>query len=56
MCFPIMRILAIVNVEISAVIKRVSELTGLTFLFDPEEVKGRITRLFHLRVNWAGER
>jgi type II secretory pathway component GspD/PulD (secretin) len=40
-----MRILAIVNVEISTVIKRVSELTGLTFLFDPEEGKGKIILL-----------
>ncbi len=33
------------NAEIETVIKSVSELTGLMFLFDPEEVKGKITLL-----------
>ena len=31
------------NAEIEAVIKKASELTGLAFLYDPEQVKGRIT-------------
>src|SRR5262245_20552274 len=33
------------NAEIATVIKEVGELTGTTFLFDPERVKGRITLL-----------
>ena len=31
------------NAEIEVVIKKASELTGLAFLYDPEQVKGRIT-------------
>lgn len=33
------------NEELQKVIKRVGELTGTTFLFDPEQVKGKITLL-----------
>jgi general secretion pathway protein D len=33
------------NAEIHTVIKKVGELTGITFLFDPEQVKGKITLL-----------
>jgi general secretion pathway protein D len=33
------------NAEVSTVVKHVGRLTGLTFLFDPEQVKGRITVL-----------
>jgi general secretion pathway protein D len=33
------------NAEISTVVKHVGGLTGLTFLFDPEQIKGRITVL-----------
>ncbi len=31
------------NVEIQTILKKASEFTGLTFLYDPEQVKGRIT-------------
>lgn len=33
------------NVEVSTVVKHVGRLTGITFLFDPEQVKGKITVL-----------
>jgi general secretion pathway protein D len=33
------------SAEISTVVKHVGRLTGITFLFDPEQVKGRITIL-----------
>lgn len=33
------------NAEVSTVVKHVGQLTGITFLFDPEQVKGRITVL-----------
>ena len=33
------------NADIQTVIKHVGRLTGLTFLFDPEQVKGKITLL-----------
>lgn len=33
------------NEDIQTVIKKVGELTGTTFLFDPEQVKGKITIL-----------
>jgi general secretion pathway protein D len=31
------------NVDIQTVVKQVAALTGITFLFDPEEVRGKIT-------------
>jgi general secretion pathway protein D len=33
------------NAELSTVVKHIGGLTGLTFLFDPDQVKGRITVL-----------
>jgi type II secretory pathway component GspD/PulD (secretin) len=33
------------DAEVSTVVKHVGKITGLTFLFDPEQVKGRITVL-----------
>ena len=33
------------NADVHAVLKKASELTGMTFLFDPEQVKGKITIL-----------
>src|SRR5881296_2756148 len=33
------------NADIQTVIKHVGRLTGITFLFDPEQVKGKITLL-----------
>jgi general secretion pathway protein D len=39
------------NVEIRMVLKKVSELTGTTFLFNPEEVKGKITLLSPKKVS-----
>jgi general secretion pathway protein D len=33
------------NAEVSTVVKHVGKFTGITFLFDPEQVKGRITLL-----------
>jgi general secretion pathway protein D len=33
------------NADIQTVVKRVATLTGITFLFDPEQIKGRITLL-----------
>jgi type II secretory pathway component GspD/PulD (secretin) len=39
------RTLTFENADIQQVIKRVGEFTGTTFLFDPEQVKGKITLL-----------
>src|SRR4029450_6188622 len=33
------------NVDIQTVVKQVAALTGITFLFDPEQVRGKITLL-----------
>ena len=33
------------NADIQAVVKQVATLTGITFLFDPEQIKGKITLL-----------
>jgi general secretion pathway protein D len=33
------------NAELSTVVKHIGRLTGLTFLFDPDQVKGKITVL-----------
>jgi len=38
-------VLHVENEDIQAVIKKVGTLTGTTFLFDPEQVKGKITIL-----------
>src|SRR5262245_33703884 len=42
------------NADIQTVIKRVSEVTGTTFLFDPKEVKGKITVLSPQKVSPEG--
>jgi type II secretory pathway component GspD/PulD (secretin) len=39
------------NAELNAVIKKVSELTGLTFIFNPEEIKGKVTILSSRKVS-----
>ncbi|MCS6926803.1 MAG: hypothetical protein NZ578_12960 [Candidatus Binatia bacterium] len=39
------RTLTFENADLHLVIKRVGEFTGTTFLFDPEQVKGKITLL-----------
>jgi general secretion pathway protein D len=39
------------SAEIHTVIKKLSELTGTTFLFDPEQVKGKITLLTPKKVS-----
>jgi len=39
------------NEDIQTVIKKVGELTGTTFLFDPEQVKGKITLLSPRKVS-----
>jgi type II secretory pathway component GspD/PulD (secretin) len=39
------------NAELSAVIKKVTELTGLTFIFNPEEIKGKVTILLSRKVS-----
>jgi general secretion pathway protein D len=39
------------NAEVHTVIKKASELTGMTFLFDPEQVKGKITILSPKKVS-----
>jgi len=39
------------NVEIQTVLKKVGELTGTTFLFDPEQVKGKITLLSPKKIS-----
>src|SRR4029450_6121634 len=33
------------NADIQTVVKQVATLTGITFLFDPEQIKGKITLL-----------
>lgn len=39
------------NTDIQTVIKKVGEFTGATFLFDPEQVKGKITLLSPKKVS-----
>src|SRR6266849_5328724 len=39
------------NADLQTVIKKVGELTGTTFLFDPEQVKGKITLLSPRKVS-----
>src|SRR2546427_12374728 len=39
------------NADIQTVIKKVSEFTGTTLLFDPEQVKGKITLLSPKKVS-----
>ena len=39
------------NADIHTVIKKVGELTGITFLFDPEQVKGKITLLSPKKIS-----
>lgn len=39
------------NAELHTVIKKVGELTGMTFLFDPEQVKGKISILSPKKVS-----
>jgi general secretion pathway protein D len=39
------------NADIQTVIKKVGELTGITFLFDPEQVKGKITLLSPKKIS-----
>ena len=41
------------NADLQTVIKQVSEFTGITFLFDPEQVKGKITLLSPTKVSPA---
>jgi general secretion pathway protein D len=41
------------NAEVSTVVKHVGQLTGITFLFDPEQVKGKITLLSPTSVSPA---
>jgi general secretion pathway protein D len=41
------------NADIQIVIKHVGRLTGITFLFDPEQVKGKITLLSPKSVSQA---
>jgi general secretion pathway protein D len=38
------------NADLQQVIKKIGELTGTTFLFDPEQVKGKITLLSPKKV------
>jgi len=42
------------NADIQTVIKKVGALTGTTFLFDPEQVKGKITLLAPRKVSPEG--
>jgi len=42
------------DVDIQVVLKKVSELTRTTFLFDPEQVKGKITLLAPQKVSPEG--
>jgi general secretion pathway protein D len=42
------------NTDIQVVIKKVGELAGTTFLFDPEKVKGKITLLAPQKVSAEG--
>src|SRR5262245_40233727 len=37
--------IAFENADIQTVVKQVAALTGITFLFDPEQVRGKITLL-----------
>ena len=39
------------NADVHTVIKKASELTGITFLFDPEQVNGKITILSPKKVS-----
>lgn len=39
------------NADVHTVIKKASELTGMTFIFDPEQVKGKITILSPKKVS-----
>jgi hypothetical protein len=39
------------NADIQTVVKQVAALTGITFLFDPEQVRGKITLLSPKRVS-----
>jgi len=39
------------NADLQTVIKKVGELTGTTFLFDPEQVKGKITLLSPKKIS-----
>ena len=41
------------NADIQTVVKQVATLTGITFLFDPDQVKGRITLLGPTNVSPA---
>jgi type II secretory pathway component GspD/PulD (secretin) len=45
--------LAVENEELQTVIKMVGDLTGTTFLFDPAQVKGKITLLPHKNLSPA---
>ncbi len=47
-------IFAFTNTDIPTVLKMTSELTGTTFLYDPEQVKGRISILSPQKVSVAG--
>jgi general secretion pathway protein D len=47
-------IFAFQNADIPTVLKLASELTGTTFLYDPEQVKGRISILAPQKVSVAG--
>ena len=42
------------NVDIQTVIKKVGEFTGTTFLFDPAEVRGKVTILSPRKVSAEG--
>ena len=42
------------NADIQTVVKQVAALTGITFLFDPDQVKGKITLLAPTGVSPAG--
>jgi general secretion pathway protein D len=41
------------NAEVSTVVEHVGRLTGITFLFDPEQVKGKITVLSPKKIGPA---
>jgi general secretion pathway protein D len=41
------------NADLQTVVKQVAALTGITFLFDPDQVKGRITLLAPTNVSAA---
>jgi type II secretory pathway component GspD/PulD (secretin) len=49
-----LHVLRFENAEIGAVIDAVSRLTGVTFVFDPDQVKGRVTLLSPKAVSPAG--